>query len=490
MYQLLLLLLEMMMMMVINMCGMLVFSSAGGAAAAAAAAAGAGAQGGGGGVADLVTSLPGQPAGVEFKQYAGYVTVSEAHGRALFYWFVEADHKDAASLPVALWFNGGPGCSSVGAGFLQELGPFFPNADGTGLIRNKQSWNKYANIVFVESPTAVGYSYSNTSSDYELFTDNLTAEDNLAFILGWYVKFPEYKKNEFYLTGESFAGHYLPELAQQIVLYNEKPGDFKINFKGFAVGNAATDAYYDNLGATNFYYYHSLISDQTYATLIENCDFAQDLPVDYSLHNATCNEAANYALNVEMNEINIYNIYGLNCNPPANTTTRPTFTKVKPSKVISGVNPCAPDNVTPYLNTPAVKAALHARQDIQWVECSNIVSNSYSLPDYTRSILPVYQFLLTKGIRIWVYSGDVDGIVPTTGTRYWLAELDLPIQTAWYPWNHSSQVGGWSQVYENLTFVTVRDAGHEVPQYQPGRALQLFKYFLKGQSLPGFDYNN
>ncbi len=45
-------------------------------------------------------------------------------------------------------------------------------------------------------------------------------------------------------------------------------------------------------------------------------------------------------------------------------------------------------------------------------------------------------------------------------------------------------------MYENLTFVTVRDAGHEVPQYQPGRALQLFKYFLKGQSLPGFDYPN
>jgi hypothetical protein len=36
---------------------------------------------------------------------------------------------------------------------------------------------------------------------------------------------------------------------------------------------------------------------------------------------------------------------------------------------LAGVNPCAPDNVTPYLNTPAVKAALHARQDIQWVEC-------------------------------------------------------------------------------------------------------------------------
>jgi carboxypeptidase C (cathepsin A) len=52
------------------------------------------------------------------------------------------------------------------------------------------------------------------------------------------------------------------------------------------------------------------------------------------------------------------------------------------------------------------------------------------------------------------------------------------------------QVGGWSQVYTNLTFTTVRDSGHQVPLYQPGRALQLFKYFLKGQSLPGFDYKN
>jgi hypothetical protein len=34
----------------------------------------------------------------------------------------------------------------------------------------------------------------------------LAAEDNLAFTLGWFAKFPEYKKNKFYLTGESFSG--------------------------------------------------------------------------------------------------------------------------------------------------------------------------------------------------------------------------------------------------------------------------------------------
>lgn len=51
------------------------------------------------------------------------------------------------------------------------------------------------------------------------------------------------------------------------------------------------------------------------------------------------------------------------------------------------------------------------------------------------------------------------------------------------------QVGGWSQVYKNLTFVTVREAGHEVPEYQPGRAFALFKYFLRGHSMPTFNYS-
>ena len=37
-------------------------------------------------------------------------------------------------------------------------------------------------------------------------------------------------------------------------------------------------------------------------------------------------------------------------------------------------------------------------------------------------------------------SGDIDGVVPTTGTRYWLRQLDLTVEVPWYPWNHSTQV--------------------------------------------------
>ena len=53
--------------------------------------------------ADKITALPGQPGGaVGFDQYSGYVTVDEEHGRALFYYFVEAP-QDASSKPLLLW---------------------------------------------------------------------------------------------------------------------------------------------------------------------------------------------------------------------------------------------------------------------------------------------------------------------------------------------------------------------------------------------------
>ena len=59
----------------------------------------------------------------------------------------------------------GPGCSSLAGGFLSELGPFYPTTDGAALQGNKYSWTQAANVIFLESPAFVGFSYSNTSSD-------------------------------------------------------------------------------------------------------------------------------------------------------------------------------------------------------------------------------------------------------------------------------------------------------------------------------------
>ncbi|KAI3445070.1 hypothetical protein Pfo_001735 [Paulownia fortunei] len=68
--------------------------------------------------------------------------------------------------------------------------------------------------------------------------------------------------------------------------------------------------------------------------------------------------------------------------------------------------------------------------------------------------------------------------------------MKLPLKTSWYPWYLGGQVGGYTQVYEdNLTFATVRGAGHQVPSDQPARALSLIMHFLAGTELPNSSIN-
>ncbi|KAL6954241.1 Serine carboxypeptidase-like 34 [Sarracenia purpurea var. burkii] len=72
--------------------------------------------------------------------------------------------------------SSGPGCSSIGYGEAEELGPFFPQKDKVDLKFNKYTWNKEANLLFVESPVGVGFSYTNTSSDIQQLGDTITAK--------------------------------------------------------------------------------------------------------------------------------------------------------------------------------------------------------------------------------------------------------------------------------------------------------------------------
>jgi serine carboxypeptidase-like clade 2 len=73
-----------------------------------------------------------------------------------------------------------------------------------------------ANVLFLESPAGVGFSYSNTTSDYYKAGDKATAKDSYVFLINWLERFPEYKTRDFYIAGESYAGHYVPQLASTI----------------------------------------------------------------------------------------------------------------------------------------------------------------------------------------------------------------------------------------------------------------------------------
>jgi len=159
---------------------------------------------------DEIKSLPGLSEPINFKQYSGYLNITE--GKHYFYWFVESQ-KDPENAPVVLWLNGGPGCSSL-FGNLGENGPFRVNSDGKTLVLNPHSWNTVANVIYLESPVSVGFSYKDDKQYHN--SDKSTAEDNHLALEAFFEKFPNLKKNPFYITGESYAGIYIPMLAHEI----------------------------------------------------------------------------------------------------------------------------------------------------------------------------------------------------------------------------------------------------------------------------------
>lgn len=92
---------------------------------------------------------------------------------------------------------------------MTEHGPFRINRDGKTLSINPYSWNKNANIIYLEAPVGVGYSYSDIPEvDYKHYNDNKTADDNYIFLVKFFDIFPQYRENPFFVSGESYAGHY------------------------------------------------------------------------------------------------------------------------------------------------------------------------------------------------------------------------------------------------------------------------------------------
>ncbi|KAJ0801324.1 putative carboxypeptidase D [Helianthus annuus] len=435
------------------------------------------------GLKDLnkISNLPGQPAGTDFDQYSGYVTVDPNHGRALFYYLAESPVNSSIN-PLVLWLNGGntlltlrlfvftnykmiriiagPGCSSFGNGAMKELGPFRVNPDNTTLSRNKYAWNNVANVLFLESPAGVGFSYSNKSTDY-ITNDVQTAKDSYTFLVNWLERFPEYKSRDFYIMGESYAGHYIPQLAQLILQNNKITNQTVINLKGIALGNAYVDEETEMTGMFDYLWTHAIISDEIHEGIISNCNFSEGATITDA-----CIDYQNQAY-VTMSNIFSYDIYTPLCSPFSNST---------PS--ISGFDPCTDSYILGYLNTPVVQQSLHAKP-VQWESCNDFIFLNWK--DMPFTVLPVIQDLMARGIRVWIYSGDTDGNVPVTTSRYSIHKLKTSVRTPWYPWVYKGEVGGYVVGYENLTFVTVRGAGHFVPSYQPARALAVFTSFLEGK---------
>ncbi|CAI9106004.1 OLC1v1005052C1 [Oldenlandia corymbosa var. corymbosa] len=443
----------------------------------------------------LVRQLPGFNGTFPSKHYSGYVKLNTSPSKHLFYYFIESERNPTKD-PVVLWLNGGPGCSSFD-GFVYEHGPFkFEKGKKKGdfpiLYPNPYSWSKVSNIIYLDSPSGVGFSYPWLPS-----SDSQTAIDSHAFLLKWFELYPEFQPNRFYISGESWAGIYVPALAAEIDKgsrnYNEATP--RINLKGYIIGNGVCDFHIDGTPSyLSFAHGMALISDQLYKQAqacmghVSGNDKCEMVWLKINKVLAGLNE---YAIlepcyhGYKSEETNS-SFLELGRAWPNRARVRdgkvPTWRESAQSRFHYGVKiPCFDDEVaTTYLNDVRVRKAIHASPEVQsWNLCVGM--------DYEAdlgSMVPYHKDLTSKGYYALIYSGDHDMNVPFIGTQQWTAALGYEIVEEWRPWFTDGQVAGFLQSYaNNLTFLTVKGAGHTVPTYKPGECLHFYDSWLQWKKI-------
>ncbi|CAK4346177.1 unnamed protein product [Aphanomyces euteiches] len=422
-----------------------------------------------------IKSLPGynDPKPINFDQYAGHIQLP-SNGQKMFYWLVEAE-TNPSTAPLVLWLNGGPGCSSVN-GFFTELGPFVVESD-LSVKRNPYAWNRKANMVFLESPAGVGFSQPRLNeSDYN---DDFTADRTYEFLGQLFARYPQYKDRDFYLTGESYAGVYIPYLAYKLV----KQPIAHVKFTGFAIGNPFTDSKVDGGAKLDYLYSHGLISIESYQAVGAACP--PETLWQCTRAGPNCTEGCRSVVDTvttsaNLNSINIYYIYGDICVLKDGQAGKLTNYDIRPNTHRGVYGPCNDQFAAAYLQQESVQEAIHVSGGhVDWTDCASL--NYHRTP----SSLQKYPTILSAGLKALIYSGDADAQVNFIGTQRWITKeaLNLPVKDKWKAWfGPDKQLAGYTESYTNLTFTTIKGAGHMVPATRPLHAMYMFECFIFGQA--------
>ncbi|GAB1320309.1 hypothetical protein MFIFM68171_10519 [Madurella fahalii] len=401
------------------------------------------------------------------KQYSGYLD-DEANDKHLFYWFFES-RNDPKNDPVVLWLNGGPGCSSL-TGLFLELGPSSIDKK-LKVVNNEFSWNNNASVIFLDQPVNVGYSYSGSSVSNTI----AAGKDVYALLTLFFHQFPEYAKQDFHIAGESYAGHYIPVFASEILSHKNR----NINLKSVLIGNGLTD------GLTQYEYYRPMACGEGGypAVLGESECRSMDnaLPRCQSLiRNCyesgsvwSCVPASIYCNNAMIGPYqrtgqNVYDIRG-KCEDSSNLCYS------------------ALGWISDYLNQQSVMDALG-------VEVSSYESCNF---DINRNFLfqgdwmqPFHRLVpkILEEIPVLIYAGDADYICNWLGNQAWTEALEWPGQK---DFNKASvkdlKLTGADKEYGkvkasgNFTFMRVYQAGHMVPMDQPENSLDFLNRWLGGE---------
>eukprot|EP00979_Chaetoceros_neogracilis_P018661 scaffold10961_cov256-Chaetoceros_neogracile.AAC.1 len=439
------------------------------------------------------------------------------------YWLALAE-QNASSAPIVLWLNGGPGSSSL-LGFLQEEGPLLINAKG-GLMENPYSWTKYVNLLAIEAPIGVGFSYCSRQmleGKPCKNTDRYTASTSRAALVDFFSnKFPELAENQFFITGESYAGVYIPTLTKEILDHTD------INLKGIAVGDPCTDnvAQADSMDSLWYAHKNGLVDDEIYDLLWNQCSVRlPNLMTRGGVHHVVhgLNKELEGIQDLKQRKVRAQELYHevvlnesfetIQDSPECTLALRKFLMSssngmsqswkdlyIDDYSLFAPVSSLEDEQMTAYMSRKDVRQALHVDHapSTTWPEPS--VGFDY-LKEYDAcnwgdeivlkgvSMVDIYKEVVPKLERTWVYNGDTDPCVSYEGTRLAVKQIMVDEQDggSYRPWFYNqtaasmevlaeksalygpnlvaqdmgAQFGGEVTDYElGLKFVTFHGSGH------------------------------
>ncbi|KAJ3102809.1 Cell death protease [Phlyctochytrium planicorne] len=181
---------------------------------------------------------------------------------------------------LIIWLNGGPGCSSMD-GLFMEHGPFrvldptdteeetldqFDIGDNEKekemprLVVNPYSWHRHTTMVFLDQPVGTGYSLEGEENKVADLTMDKIVEGFVGALDGLMKVWPEFRKYDLYLSGESFAGVYVPHFASMLIKRGDADVTKRYRLKGLAIGNGALDPLRQYTSYTDFALKHNIIN--------------------------------------------------------------------------------------------------------------------------------------------------------------------------------------------------------------------------------------
>ena len=402
----------------------------------------------------------------------GFLHPDGDNATGLFYWIFEATEVAPADAPLVLWLQGGPGASSL-LGQFYELGPHRlaeGGAAGVAPTANAAAWNQRANLVFIDQPFGTGFSYANDAARLVTSMPQMAAALRLA-LAGLAIAEPDLAGltagtgsgagRPLWLTGESYAGKYIPYLATEVMA---RGGVLAAALRrgGLAIGDGWVDPARIVASYPDFAYAHGLVGGAQRDAMDANVTLFEAAVSAGNWGAATDIEHGVEAYMESASGANAYDVRHLgpyDFDALAGYLARPD---VKAALGVGG---------RPWtLGSPAVAAALH----------DDVAKPASQL------IAPL---LDEHGLRVLLYNGENDFDCNIVGTLSWLAAMRWSGQAAFAsaprtqwapPGAESGGVAGYATSVGNLTQLTLVGCGHMVPMNVPRTAVAMLNQLLAG----------